>query len=106
MEQQPILCQPSTYVRSLVHDKARVKLHFKNAFNLVRRDTVIREVHKYFPFLLLSVHICYSASSIPFFSEHGINSAEGVQQRDTLALPLFYLDSKAIVDSLSSDLSV
>lgn len=78
-----------------------VKLEFKNAFNLLRRDAFVREVHQYFPSLLpfyvLGISNC-------FFCEQKIDVAAGNQQGDRLAL--FYFTFKAIVNSLSIELNI
>ena len=67
-------------------DQALVKLDFKNAFNLTRRDRMLEATCSLAPDIF---PLAYSAPSHLFWGDHLISSAEGVQQGDPLG-PLFF----------------
>lgn len=74
------------YIANITGEKALIKLDFKNAFNLVRREAVLSAVHRLFPSLYPFVNSCYSKNLALPFGEHEIESQEGVQQGDPLLL--------------------
>lgn len=69
--------------------KCLVKLDFRNAFNLVSRDVVLREARLRFPALARWATWCYSAPSQLQFGTATLQSSAGVQQGDPLGPLLF-----------------
>nr|GEX51250.1 hypothetical protein [Tanacetum cinerariifolium] len=55
---------------------------FKNAFNLVDREVMLREVCLYSPAISRSVEFCYSNPARLYYREHTLWSCQGVQQDD------------------------
>ena len=76
------------YLQDLDLTKALLKLDFRNAFNSVRRDMMLRAVQEWAPSIFRFVHSAYSSPSTLFWADKTILSAEGVQQGDPLG-PLF-----------------
>ena len=70
---------------------AILKIDFKNAYNMLRRDTILKECAEKIPELYPFVHFCYSESSWLAFGNEVIHSEEGVQQGDPLGPLLFCL---------------
>ncbi|GJT68044.1 putative reverse transcriptase domain-containing protein [Tanacetum coccineum] len=64
---------------------------FKNAFNLVDREVMLREVHLRCPTMSRWVEFCYSNPARLYYEEHTLWSCQGVQQGDPLGLLLFSL---------------
>ena len=62
-----------------------VKVDFKNAFNSLRRDKMMRAVKDHIPDLLPFVHSAYSSPSILSWNDVQVLSAEGIQQGDPWA---------------------
>ena len=60
--------------------KGILKLDFRNAFNLVSRDPMLREVDKHFPGLSRWARWCYEQPSNLCFEGHPLQSSTGVQQ--------------------------
>ena len=83
-------------------DKIYLKIDYKNAFNSIRRDHMLREVHAKFPEVAPFLHSCYSNPGALFWSNEVIWSQEGVQQGDPLGPFLFCLGIHELVSSLSS----
>ena len=59
---------------------AVLKLDFRNAFNSIRRDKMLRAVLELAPGLFHYAHSAYSLPSILYWADKTILSAEGVQQ--------------------------
>lgn len=70
-------------------NKVVVKLDFRNAFNLVNREAVLRAVRERFPALARWATWCYSAPSQLQFGHTILQVATGVQQGDPLGPLLF-----------------
>ncbi|GAV09740.1 hypothetical protein RvY_19228 [Ramazzottius varieornatus] len=74
-----------------------LKLDFKNAFNTIHRDVLLRVIRdsspKYFPFAWQS----YRYPSKLLFGQHTLESARGVQQGDPLTY-CFAFSSKSLQD--------
>ena len=66
-----------------------VKVDFRNAFNTVSRDVVLREVRQHFPALARWATWCYQAASTLQFGSATLSSTSGVQQGDPLGPLLF-----------------
>ena len=71
--------------------KVFLKLDYKNAFNSVTRDCLLRMVREHFSSLYPLVWQAYSLPSNLFFGDSIISSATGVQQGDPLGPALFSL---------------
>ncbi|GAV09476.1 hypothetical protein RvY_19015 [Ramazzottius varieornatus] len=89
-------------------DKSQVllKLDFKNAFNTIHRDVLLRVVRdslpKYFPF----AQQFYRYPSKLLFGQQSLESARGVQQGDPLGPLLFCVLIQKLTKSLTSPLNV
>jgi len=64
---------------------------FTNAFNKVRRDSMLESVAQDLPELFNHVSSSYLCPSSLWFGEYILSSEEGVQQGDPLGLLLFSL---------------
>ncbi|GKC88097.1 reverse transcriptase domain, reverse transcriptase zinc-binding domain protein [Tanacetum coccineum] len=64
---------------------------FKNAFNLVYREVMLREVRLYRPAISRWVEFYYSNPARLYYGYHTLWSCQGVQQGDTLGPFLFSL---------------
>ncbi|CAO2814623.1 unnamed protein product [Amaranthus hypochondriacus] len=64
---------------------------FRNAFNLVNRTALLREVRLRCPSLSRWVEFCYSTPARLYYGEHTLRSCQGVQQGDPLGPLLFAL---------------
>jgi hypothetical protein len=83
-----------------------LKIDFENAFNSVRRDSLLRtiqtELSDFYPFL----YQCYSKPTYLFFNGYPLLSSEGVQQGDPLGPLCFSLAIHKLISSLTSELNV
>ena len=70
-------------------DRAFVKLDFTNAFNSIRRDSMLEAVTLSCPDLLPFVTSAYGSSSHLWLGDRLLSSEEGVQQGDPLGPLLF-----------------
>nr|GEW44919.1 hypothetical protein [Tanacetum cinerariifolium] len=70
---------------------------FKDAFNLVDREVMLREVHLCFPAISLWVEFHYSNPARLYYRDHTLWSCQGVQQGDPLGLLLFALVSLPLI---------
>jgi hypothetical protein len=86
--------------------KVLLKLYFKNAFNSVERDCILKEVQCYTPLLYPYLYQCYRNPSTLFFGDHLISSSVGAQQRDTCGPMIFSLTIQPIILSLDSQLNI
>ena len=92
-----------TYIASLQPGEGLLKLDFRNAFNLVRRDSMFQTVHEEMPELYPFVHMCYYSASLLNFGEHLLLSDEGLQQGDPLGPLLFCASSLKLARSMTSE---
>lgn len=91
------------FVQGLEHDRVFVKLDFANAFNSLRRDKMLKAVENLVPDLLPFVHSAYCSTSLLFWRDKTLESAEGVQQGDPLGPLLFCLSIHHLISRLTSD---
>ena len=80
------------------------KLDFTNAFNSIRRDSLLEVVVTHIPELLQFCLSSYGQPSNLLYDQHIIASQEGVQQGDPLGPLLFCLTIQPILNSLESNL--
>ena len=91
------------YVKHLTPDKAIVKVDFSNAFNTLRRDTILEAVNNHFPELLPFASSTYDAFSILHFGKFELSSSEVAQQGDPLGPLYFCLAIHPLLSSLESE---
>jgi hypothetical protein len=91
------------YVASLQTGEGVLKLDFKNAFNMVNRDSMFQIVREQLPELYSFVHMCYSSASFLNFGEFLLLSDEGIQQGDPLGPLLFCATSLKLARSMTSE---
>ena len=79
------------FMCNLSPGQALVKIDFANAFNTVRRDSLLECVYRSTPGIYPFVHAAYAIESPLFYGGETLLSAEGVQQGDPLGPLLFSL---------------
>jgi hypothetical protein len=72
-------------------DHILIKLDFSNAFNCLRRDSMLEAVYREIPEIYNFCHLSYASSSYLSFGDQIILSEEGSQQGDPLGPLLFSL---------------
>ena len=95
-----------TYLHHIQPGHLLLKVDFRNAFNCIRRDKMLHAVREQAPGIYDFVHSAYSQSSLLFFGDNIIESAEGVQQGDPLGPLLFSLTIHPILKMLKSELRI
>jgi hypothetical protein len=93
------LDSPSTVPRILV------KLDFKNAFNSITRDNMLKQVASIVPQLYAFLYQCYIETTLLTFGQELIHSETGCQQGDRLGPPVFCLSIQPMISTLSSELN-
>jgi hypothetical protein len=86
--------------------KVLLKLDFKNAFNSVERDCILKEVQCHTPLLYPYLYQCYRNPSTLFFGNHLISSSVGAQQGDPCGPMIFCLAIQPIILSLDSQMNI
>jgi hypothetical protein len=86
--------------------KVLLKLDFKNAFNSVQRDCILKEIQSRTPLLYPYLYQCYRNPSTLFFGNHLISSSVGAQQGDPCGPMIFSLAIQPIILSLDSELNI
>jgi hypothetical protein len=86
--------------------KVLLKLDFKNAFNSVERDCILKEVQCHTPLLYPYLYQCYRNPSTLFFDNHLISSSVGAQQGDPCGSMIFSLAIQPIILSLDSQMNI
>lgn len=94
------------FIAKMGPDQAVVKLDFSNAFNSLRRDSMLFAVSDRLPQIYKFCWASYHSSSILQFGDKAVVSAEGVQQGDPLGPLLFCLTLHPLLTSLSSKLKL
>jgi hypothetical protein len=92
------------YVETMEQGRVFMKIDFKNAFNTLRRDSILEAVAKHFPELL---HFAASTIERPSdlqFGDYILHSEEGAQQGDPLGPLYFCIVFKELLESLRSEL--
>ena len=83
-----------------------VKIDFKNAFNTLRRDSILEAVAKHFPERLAFAQSTMDQVSVLQFGDFVLHSAEGAQQGDPLGPLYFCLAFKELLESQQSELAL
>ena len=91
------------YLQNLETNQVILKLDFKNAFNNIRRDRMLKAVMQLEPDLFPLVHLAYSSPSVLFWGDRLLQSAEGMQQGDPLGPLLFCLTIHHLVLQMRSE---
>jgi hypothetical protein len=86
--------------------KVLLKLNFKNAFNSIEWDCILKEVQCHTPFLYPYLYQCYRNPSTLFFGDHLISSSVGAQQGDACGPMIFSLAIHPTILSLDSQLNI
>jgi hypothetical protein len=94
------------YLRHLPPDHFILKLDFRNAFNSIRRDAMLKAVENLADTIYPFVYSAYSSPSMLFWDNHTLSSAEGVQQGDPLGPLLFCFSIHDLSCKLSADFCV
>ena len=94
------------YIDGLQPGEGVMKLDFKNAFNMVRRDVMFQIVHDEMPELYPFVHMCYHSASQLAFGDFLLLSDEGFQQGDPLGPLLFCISSLKLARSMTSEFNM
>ena len=92
------------YLENMESGQVFMKIDFKNAFNMLRRDSILEAVAKHFPELLHFTSSTIVSSSALQFGEFTLMSEEGAQQGDPLGPLYFCLVFKELLDSMCSEL--
>lgn len=77
-------------------------IDFSNAFNLVDRSTLIKEVRAHCPSIARWVEFCYSTPARLYYNDNILSSATGVQQGDPLGPLLFALVLQLVAELIAS----
>jgi hypothetical protein len=85
------------------HGKILLKLDFKNAFNSVDRDCILKEVQYHTQLLYPYLYQCYRNLSTLFIGDYLISSSVGTHQGDPL---IFSLAIQPIVLSMDPPLNI
>ena len=79
-----------------------VKLDFRNAFNSIHRETVLRAVAAHIPVIYAFCYLTYANHTSLLFGKDLISSEDGVQQGDPLGPLLFCLSIHIILTAFQS----
>jgi hypothetical protein len=90
------------YLDHIKQGQVLVKIDFRNAFNTLRRDSILEAVAKHFPELLPFALSTIDTPSDLLFGDFVLQSEEGAQQGDPLGPLYFCLTFKDVLVSLRS----
>ena len=79
------------YVDNLDQGEAVVNQNFRNAFNTLRRDSILEAIHATLPEVYSYEYASYASSSRLSFADNIMSSDEGIQQGDPIGPLLFCL---------------
>ena len=88
------------FICNMDKNRALLKLDFTNAFNSIRRDSLLEAVALHRPDILHLAVSAYGSPSILWTGDTSLSSAEGVQQGDPLGPLLFCLALDSSLKSL------
>jgi len=94
------------WLTTMPEDNVLVKLDFTNAFNTLRRDSLLEAVAKEIPELYRFAHASYSNRPLLRYGSSIILSEEGTQQGDPLGPLEFCLVLQPLLIKLKSDLRI
>jgi Reverse transcriptase (RNA-dependent DNA polymerase) len=92
------------FVENMTPGQVFMKLDFKNAFNTLRRDTILEAVSRHFPEMLPFASSTLTTASVLQFGKFSISSEEGAQQGDPLGPLYFCITIHDVIRSLRSEL--
>ena len=93
-------------INPIKEDQLIIKTDFSNAYNCLRRDTMLEKVQKHAPSLYCMAWQAYANPSNLFFGEEGtILSQLGIQQGDPMGSFLFALTTRDLMLSCVSPLN-
>ena len=67
---------------AMTENHVLVKIDFKNAFNCLNREQILKVTHQHNPALFEYIKASYSAPSYLFYGDHIITSETGAKQGD------------------------
>lgn len=76
---------------------------FSNAFNLVERTVLVKEVRERCPSIARWVEFCYSQHARLYYNDSILSSSQGVQQGDPLGPLLFALILHPMVNKIAAE---
>jgi len=94
-----------SFIAQTQGEKVLLKLDVKNAFNSIRRDTVLQAAQTHLPEIYPFICDCYSSKTSLFHGDFCLDSATGVQQGDPLGPALFALAIHRVTSEVKSDLN-
>ena len=94
------------WVTSMPTDCTLVKLYFTNAFNTLRRDSLLEAVARDIPELYSFAHASYSCRPISRHGSSVIRSEEETQQGDPMGPLEFCIALQPILSKMNSELRV
>ena len=91
------------FLHVLPDNKVIAKLDFSNAFNTIKRSSVLEAVHSKMPEIFNYCQLSYGSSSRLRYGKYTVLSSEGVQQGDPIGPLLFCLTIHPLLSQLNSD---
>jgi len=92
-----------SFLSSCPTGSALLKIDFSNAFNCIRRDSILEAVEAHVPEMLPFLDSAYSQATNLQFGEYQVLFDEGVQQGDPLGPLLFCLTVAGILNGCDCD---